>query len=404
MSRNNIANLKSSYRWTKLNFDIVGSWPSSSSNIGQFRAFINSVLITTLILIPRFSALYYIKNYLDGVVFNASGNLIYIVSIIKMFVIFKNQKVLAKILDDILSEWNNSLENSNYHVVEKYANISKNISILSLLISWTVCVMGCLAQRYSNIEIDDSVERHPRLAEDMFWVSYFPYDIHATKIIFALHWTLQAYASVVGATIYVAFDCYCCFLILHLTGQLTILQIDLRNIHLKYKSKNYNTNNLQSKLKKIVKRHHELIQLSVTLEKCFNKVLLLQLLTCCLTFASQGYLMIGKLIRGDMTFFQTEFAVAYTTYTVVHFYFLCYAGESLIQTSMKIGFAAYEAEWYDLSTNEGKLLMFVTLNSMRSLKITTGKFAILSYELFITVIRTSLSYLSVLLAAKDSKS
>lgn len=90
-----------------------------------------------------------------------------------MFVIFKNQKgidkslcvnpivfilillirfflhiklVLAKILDDILSEWNDSLENSNYYVVEKYANISKNISVLSLLISWTVCVMGCLAQ------------------------------------------------------------------------------------------------------------------------------------------------------------------------------------------------------------------------------------------------------------------
>lgn len=94
----------------------------------------------------------------------------------------------------------------------------------------------------------------------MFWVSYFPYDIHATKMLFVLHWTLQAYASIVGATIYVAFDCYCCFLILHLTGQLTILQIDLRNIHLKYKNKNYNTNNLQSKLKKIVKRHHELIQ------------------------------------------------------------------------------------------------------------------------------------------------
>lgn len=57
----------------------------------------------------------------------------------------------------------------------------------------------------------------------------------------------------------------------------------------------------------------------------------------------------------------------------------------IIQQSTKIGFAAYEAEWYDLSTNEGKLLMFVTLNSMRSLKITTGKFAVLSYELFITV-------------------
>lgn len=84
------------------------------------------------------------------------------------------------------------------------------------------------------------------------WLSYVPYNVHTTKTIFVIHWIVQWYASITGVVYYLAFDCFCVFLILHLVGQLTILQVKLRNID--------THKNVLSKLKYIVKRHQELIR------------------------------------------------------------------------------------------------------------------------------------------------
>lgn len=190
-----------------------------------------------------------------------------------------------------------------------YSSCYIDIQIISYY--YTVYILFSF-KKYSNIEIDKKNPPDPRLTMDLVWVSYIPYDVHTTNTIFVIHWILQWYASVIGVICYLAFDCFCVFLIFHLIGQLNILQEKIRNINTT-NHKNKTSENLLSKLKYIVKRHQELIRFvninlnkitnqikcyeiyrfAAILEKCVNKVLLIQLLSSCLNFTVQGYLLLG---------------------------------------------------------------------------------------------------------------
>ncbi|XP_011862396.1 PREDICTED: odorant receptor 22c-like isoform X2 [Vollenhovia emeryi] len=92
-----------------------------------------------------------------------------------------------------------------------------------------------------------------------------------------------------------------------------------------------------------------------------------------------------------------RFVIPYLVATIEAFV-LCFAGDYLSTKSKAIGDAAYEVVWYDLSTSECRILLFVILRSQKQLTITAGKIVHLTLESFITVMKASASYVSVLFA------
>ncbi|XP_044009214.1 odorant receptor 13a-like [Aphidius gifuensis] len=388
---------RDSYKWTKINLGLVGAWPNENTSIiKKCQVIINAILMITCVYIPRFVALYFFRKNLNGLVYSASTNLMFIISVFKIAVILYYQDVFVKMFNEISNDWNRSVAAGYYHIIKKYANISRNMSFSTFLMVWSGCTVATVAQKYSNMEIDKKNTPDPRLTIDLVWVSYVPYNVHTSRTIFIIHWILQWYASVIGAIMYGAFDSFCVFLMFHLIGQLKVLQEIIHNINEKKKI----SENIITKLKYVVKRHQELIRFATILEKCFNKILLIQLISSCLNFTAQGYLLLGGLVKGEMTLSQQIMTILYGLYSLSHFFFLCYSGEVLEQASINIGYAAYETQWYNFKKNEKFLIMFIIQNTLEPLKITTFKYSSLSYYLFFTVLKTSFSYLSVLLAVK----
>ncbi|XP_024891711.1 odorant receptor 45b-like [Temnothorax curvispinosus] len=90
----------------------------------------------------------------------------------------------------------------------------------------------------------------------------------------------------------------------------------------------------------------------------------------------------------------------------VLFYFLmnseafifCFAGEYLSTKSKSIGDAAYDSTWYELDSKDSRNILLLILRSQNQLTITVGKIMNLSLEQFSNIIKTSASYLSILLA------
>ncbi|KAL0111052.1 hypothetical protein PUN28_012800 [Cardiocondyla obscurior] len=68
----------------------------------------------------------------------------------------------------------------------------------------------------------------------------------------------------------------------------------------------------------------------------------------------------------------------------------------IITLSKMIGDAAYNSIWYDFKLNECKLVLFIILRSQRRLTITAGKMMDLSLEGFTSIMKASLSYVSIL--------
>ncbi|XP_011065037.1 PREDICTED: odorant receptor 22c-like [Acromyrmex echinatior] len=87
--------------------------------------------------------------------------------------------------------------------------------------------------------------------------------------------------------------------------------------------------------------------------------------------------------------------VFYMAATVEAFIF-CFCGEYLSAKSKMISDAAYESIWYDFKPNECKLILFIILRSQRRLTITAGKIMDLSLEGFTSIIKASVSYISLL--------
>ncbi|XP_046815752.1 uncharacterized protein LOC124422862 [Vespa crabro] len=172
--------------------------------------------------------------------------------------------------------------------------------------------------------------------------SYFPYNIQSTP-----NYELTVFAQTLAAccmgNAYTSVDTFLAMLVLHVCGQFENLGNQLRDL------RRGNDNEFYIKLVKIVKKHDSL----------------------------NRYTLVPKEEKKTLFFVYNSFAQ---------------------KISIKVADAAYECKWYDLSPNEAKSLMIIMHRARVPLCITAGKFSIFSHQLFTDILKTSMGYLSVLLA------
>ncbi|KAF7410500.1 hypothetical protein HZH68_004881 [Vespula germanica] len=185
--------------------------------------------------------------------------------------------------------------------------------------------------------------------------SYFPYDIQPTPI-YELTVFAQTVAAYCTSGIYTTVDTFVVTLIFHVCGQYENLKQRLRNLP------SQRGNDFKAELSQIVKKHDSLNRFADTIEEQFNDMLLLQMLGCTIQLCVTCFLVI---------------------------------------LSKGITDAVYECPWYDLSPNEARSLMIIMLRARIPLHITAGKFCPFSHNLFSNILKTSMSYLSVLYATNS---
>nr|XP_012219955.1 PREDICTED: odorant receptor 22c-like [Linepithema humile] len=184
--------------------------------------------------------------------------------------------------------------------------------------------------------------------------------------------------------------------ILHTSGQIDILCDALEEI-----SPEKNDHRLAVAItKELIGKHQKIIIFSNKIEKIFCYIALIQfmsstLVTCCLGFMIVTS--IGTMEDSDSVDSSAlmKAIVFYMAVTVEAFIF-CFSGEYLSAKSKMIGDAAYKSIWYNLNPNESKLILLIMLRSQRRLTITAGKIMDLSLEAFTSIIKASVSYVSVL--------
>ncbi|XP_011878577.1 PREDICTED: odorant receptor 4-like isoform X2 [Vollenhovia emeryi] len=82
--------------------------------------------------------------------------------------------------------------------------------------------------------------------------------------------------------------------------------------------------------------------------------------------------------------------------TVLILSVLGYQGQKIIDSSEKVFESAYNSEWYSMPVASRKLLIMMMMRSERPSILRMGKFVVLSYVTFNTVLRTSSSYFMLL--------
>ncbi|XP_024879554.1 odorant receptor 67a-like isoform X1 [Temnothorax curvispinosus] len=133
------------------------------------------------------------------------------------------------------------------------------------------------------------------------------------------------------------------------------------------------------------------------MEKFFSLFSLLQVfwntaVVCCL-----GFVLIISIHNETGVFVLVKTMSGYFS-MILEVFIICLAGEYLSSKGKLITTATYEMPWYNMPSNQSKILMFIMMRSQKRLVITAGKMMDMSFESFTTIIKASASYISVLYA------
>ena len=81
---------------------------------------------------------------------------------------------------------------------------------------------------------------------------------------------------------------------------------------------------------------------------------------------------------------------------MIQLYGYSYVGNYLKCQMDEIGYSSYNCSWYKLPTNVAKDIVIVILNAQKPVHLMAGKCFVVNLESFMRILKTSMSYLSVL--------
>ncbi|KAL6267442.1 hypothetical protein P5V15_000518 [Pogonomyrmex californicus] len=392
--------------WNRYNLNIVGIWPDPLENSKQKRLSLCRFMIASFFMlgfmcIPQSANLVFIWGNANLMTENlATANIPVATAFVKAFTMWRYRKVLKSLVDFFYQDWHSSKTSGERTIMLKNAKLVRRISI------WCTILTQVMVTIYVVLKVS-TVAKFSRNdpARPMLYSAYFPFDI-TPRPIFELISTCQCLSAYTAAVSYTGSDSFISMLVLHTCGQFQNLHGRLKNLA-DEPGGIKTSKEFKSELRRIIKRHEHLNWFAKTIEESFNMVLLIQMLSCTIQLCFQGFQVFSILINeeenGSVTF-EFIFLLSYIAFILVHLYIYCYVGEKLIVQSTNMGFAAYESNWFNVAGKEARdLLLIMRRSATRPLCLTAGKFSIFSLQMFSTIVRTSLGYLSVLLTVTDRK-
>ncbi|KAL2732097.1 odorant receptor 13a-like [Vespula squamosa] len=356
----------------------VGTWPPKNFQPISFFFQIYLIVHCSLAIIEiavNITDMEYVISCLMENVFN-------VIALLKISICKIKRKSLAKFIDDIRSDFTLT----NYYFDEEkmafinYNKFSRKFVIVLLIGSFVASSMYYFFSLAINVEIECFWYYITVLTNSSYgyrlpyrvWLLIEPTNV-VTYACLCLYQFLIIPSIVFG---YVGTDCLFVSLVLHVSGLFSALSYKVKYVL-------NDSCDREKRLKQLIIRHVRLIRLSESLEEDFNLVILLQLIGSILQFCIVGYDALVRSANGDITMLLSFLLIGSAVTCVLLVY--CYIGECLIKESSVLSDSLYLCEWYNISKGEKKLMHICMLRSTNEMRLTSGKFFVLSLTTFTDV-------------------
>ncbi|XP_031773876.1 odorant receptor 13a-like isoform X2 [Apis florea] len=144
----------------------------------------------------------------------------------------------------------------------------------------------------------------------------------------------------------------------------------------------------------LTKRHIYLLNLSKMLNETVSFILVIQLFSSCVLICTTGFQLILTLTFGNVVL--TIKILAEISILLIQLFAYSYVGEYLKTQTEGIGNSVYFCIWYNMPKNVLKDIIFIIMKTQRPVLLTAGKFFVVNMQTYMTILKTSMSYLSVL--------
>ncbi|XP_039314402.1 odorant receptor 49b isoform X2 [Solenopsis invicta] len=182
-------------------------------------------------------------------------------------------------------------------------------------------------------------------------------------------------------------------IVLHVCGQMELLKMEFVKHDTTKKDVNKNFIVLAS-------RHCYLMEHAELLANVISFVLLVQVLISCLIISFIGFQLILALKAHDAVMIIKTITVLSTL--LLQLFYYSFASDYLKCQMEDIADSIYSSNWYCLPTTLMWNVLFVIMRSQQPVQLLAGKFLIVNIKTFMNILKSSLSYLSVLRVMVDA--
>ncbi|XP_076756553.1 odorant receptor 4-like [Xylocopa sonorina] len=362
----------------KYGLHIVVTWPGTPLPI--LRKVCWMVSMTVLLVYQYGYVIKHLKsNTLIEIVDNLSICMPFSLVFVKLCIAWTHPSLFNEILQTMEEESQKYAVLDTNNFISKAAHLSyrsTSFVIYMYMIATVFYILGAFVSQ----EADSTTSRELLLKMDL------PFDTKESPI-YELIVSLQSVYQASTAYTFAIFNALPLMIVLHIGCQIDIMCQTL--IKVPYENK--------KQLIFFISRHQEIITFADRIEKLFTYMALTQLLSNTLLICCLGYIIVIA-IQTDNGFALLIKCALFYVVICLELFIYCFAGEYLNIKSQLICDTAYKFLWYNIHQNETRLLILVILRSQRGFTLTFGKFANLSMESFMAIMKASASYISVLLA------
>nr|XP_012219960.1 PREDICTED: odorant receptor 82a-like [Linepithema humile] len=299
---------------------------------------------------------------------------------LKLLTLRWNRRIFHNILTAMERDWSNC--GSCESIMMTVKSLSRHYSIVLIGVhALAAFFLSVAAYVFRALSASDDFRELPVKMEFSFEVTKSP--LFECLLIgqFLYELSLASVAGMINALL--------ATLVLHVGGQIDIMRQAIIEM-----SSSTSPDISLTVIRNLIHKHRKIITLSEDIENLFSSISLMQLLWNTLIICCAGFMIIITLSHKS-TAGLIKSVLLYVAKTLEVFVF-CYAGEYLSAKSRSISDAIYESLWFNMEPSNSRVLLFIMVRSQKRLTITAGKIFDLTLEGFMSVMKTSASYMSVL--------
>ncbi|KAH0956135.1 OrP5 [Eciton burchellii] len=285
-----------------------------------------------------------------------------------------------------------TIENGNQRaIMRKHAFMGRFLCCFLMLSNFICCISVAMIPPvadddhiYINITNENSASDY--LIPSKCALEYFnlPYSIVCFVQVIALY--LTGVANIGNDTMFLN-------IILHACGQVKILRISFMDI-------DATSSKIGDHFDMLTQRHIHLMQIVNKLVKTVSFVLLMQLFISSVLLCIIGFQFILSLKVNDI-YMCIKSIVILSTFTIqLMLYSL--VGDYLKFQMEKVGLCLYQSAWYSFPMKLMKNVIFILMQTQSPVVLQAGHFIVINLPTFMSILRTSVSYLSVLRVMIDT--
>ncbi|XP_026826812.1 odorant receptor 43a-like [Ooceraea biroi] len=385
------------FEWAvKLNrfsLKLIGLWPMTEDHIPEniiykCRPLIIILIITFGILIPSIHSLIRIRSNIMLLIDNLQYTLPIITCTIRVVVFWWKKKAVTSVLNMVAEDWlkvKSTQERSTMIGKAQTARIIITCAYGAMMIAFiftAVLPIFGISTRYLTNTSDPLLPLQ----------TYHFYDVTKSPQ-YEFTFILQIISMFFGVMSYTGIDNLLGLLVFHISGQFDILRNRIMHMN--------DYIDFHDILRSSVIDHIRLLRAIAIIEDTFNIILLALFIYFGILFACYGFLIINLIEKeNDISVTRFIYQVCILINTFGHMCVYCAVGEILIAQCEQIHYTVYKYKWYTLDPRNIKGLLFLMVRSSKPIYLTAGKIFPMTMSTFCSLIKTSASYISVLLTTK----